>query len=36
MARLVFDRGELGRRFEKILTWSETEYFSGNLSSGRS
>jgi hypothetical protein len=22
----------LGRRFEKMLTWRETEYFSGNLS----
>ena len=31
---LVLEIGDVGIKFEKMLTWRETTYFSGNLSSG--
>ena len=34
MAWLIFGIGELGWRLEKLLTWSEIKYLSGNFSSG--
>jgi hypothetical protein len=34
MVELVLEKGGVGSKFEKMLTWRDTTYFSRNFSSG--